>query len=229
MIKVEDAVVARLTRGDRKFEILVDPFKAQEFLQGKARIEDIVAVDGIFKDVKSGDRVTEDSLNEVFKTTDTLKVAEQIVRNGEVHLTTEQRRKMLEEKRKQIVEVIVRNAIDPQTGLPHTRQRIENTMSQIRITIDPFKSASEQTDDIVQKMRPIIPIRFEKKKMAIKISAQYAIKSYSYVKSLGITSEQWLNDGSLVVGIEIPGGMQTEVIDKLNSLTKGEVEVKLYE
>ena len=125
------------------------------------------------------------------------------------------------------MDVIVRNAIDPQTNLPHPRTRIENAFSQIKVSVDPFKPASEQTDDVIQKLRPLIPLKFEKKKMAIKIPAQYAVKSYSYVKSLGISSEQWLNDGSLVVGVEIPGGMQTEVIDKLNSLTRGDVEVKL--
>ena len=227
MVKVEDAIVARIQKGEHKFEILVDPVRAQEFIQGKAKIEDVIAVEGIFKDVKTGDRVTEDSLQEAFKTTDVLKVAEQIIKTGEMQLTTDQKRKMVEEKRNQIIETIVRNAIDPQSGLPHPRSRIENALEQVRITIDPFKPASEQVEPILVKLRPIIPIRFEKKKLAIKIPAQYAIKSYSYVKSLGITSEQWLNDGSLVVGIEIPGGMQTEVIDRLNSLTKGEVEVKL--
>jgi ribosome maturation protein SDO1 len=227
MVKVEDAIVARLQKGDRKFEILVDPFKAQEFLQGKAKIEEVIAVQDIFKDVKSGDRVTEDSLKEVFKTTDPLKVAEQILKTGDLQLTTEQKRKMVEEKRNQIIENIVRNALDPQTGLPHPRSRIENALEQVRISVDPFKPASEQTESILIKLRPIIPIRFERKKMAVRIPTAYAIKSYSYVKSLGITSEQWLNDGSLVVGIEVPGGMQTEVIDRLNALTKGEVEVKL--
>jgi ribosome maturation protein SDO1 len=227
MVKIEDAVVARLSKGEHKFEILVDPFKAQDFLQGKGKIEDLIAVDGIFKDVKSGDRVSEESLQKAFGTTETMKVAETILKKGEVHLTTDQRKKMIEEKRNQILEFIVRNSIDPQTKLPHPRTRIENAISQIRINIDPFKSASEQTEDIIQKLRPLLPLKFEKVKMAIKIPAQYAIKSYSYVKSLGINSEQWTNDGSLVVGIEIPGGMQTEVIDKLNSLTKGDVEVKI--
>lgn len=227
MVKVEDAIVARLQKGERKFEILVDPIKAQDFLSGKAKLEDVLAVQDIFKDVKTGDRVTEDSLKEAFKTTDVMKAAEQILKTGDLQLTTDQRRKMVEEKRNQIIENIVRNAIDPQTGLPHPRTRIENALDQIRFVVDPFKPASEQTEPLLSKLRPILPIRFERKKMAIKIPPAHAIKSYSYVKSLGITSEQWLNDGSLVVGIEIPGGMQTEVIDRLNSLTKGEVEVKL--
>jgi ribosome maturation protein SDO1 len=227
MVKIEDAVVARLTKGDRKFEILVDPFKTQDFLQGKAKIEDLLAVDGIFKDVRSGDRVSEESLQKVFGTTETTKVAEQIVTRGEVSLTTEQRRKMVQEKKNQIIDFIVRNAIDPQTKLPHPRTRIENAISQIKINIDPFKAASEQTEEIIKKLRPLLPLKFEMVKLAIKISGQYAVKSYSYVKSLGITSEQWLNDGGLVVGVEIPGGIQTEVIDKLNSLTKGDVEVKI--
>ena len=52
--------------------------------------------------------------------------AETISRDGEGQLTTEQRHKMQEDKRKRIVSEIVRNAWNPQTKTPHPPLRIEN-------------------------------------------------------------------------------------------------------
>lgn len=227
MVRVEDAIVARLTKGEHKFEILVDPVKAQEFKDGKAKIEDVLAVREVFKDVKAAERASTDLMKDVFKTSDPLRVAEEIIRRGMVQLTTEQRRKMVEETRNRVINFIVQNAIDPRTGLPHPRTRIENALSEIRMNLDPFKPAEEQVDQIITDLRPILPLKFEKKKLAIKFPAQYAHHSYGYAKSLGIQKEQWLNDGSLVVVIEIPGGLQNEVIDRVNSLTKGSGEVKI--
>lgn len=229
MVRIEDAVIAKYEKAGKRFEILVDPIKAQAFLDGKAKINEVLAVEEIFKDVGAAERTTEDNLKSVFKTTDVHVIAEQILKQGEVQLTTDQRRKMVEEKRNRIIDLIVRNAVDPKTNLPHPRTRIESALEQVRLNVDPFKSAEEQVDATVKELRPIIPLKFEKKKLAIKFPALYAMRAYPWAKSMGIQKEQWLNDGSLIVVVEIPGGLQTEVIDKANSLSKGECEVKILE
>jgi len=227
MAKVDEAVIARFSKGEHTFEILVDPLKAQSFLDGKAKLDEVLAVSEVFKDVGSAERASEDNLKKVFGTTDFLKIADHIVRHGEIQLTTDQKRKMTEEKRNRIIEYIVRNAIDPKTGLPHPRTRIENALTQVRVNIVYTKPVEEQVDEIVKALRPLIPIKFEKVKMAIKFPSQYAPSSYSYAKSLSILNEEWLNDGSLAVVVEIPGGIQNDVIDAVNKLTKGSGQVKL--
>ena len=71
-------------------------------------------------------------------------------------------------------------------------------------------------------------VSFVMKQIWIKISAQYAHKSQGTLRSLGkIIKENWGADGSWDAVIEIPGGMQEEFFDKLNSLTKGSVETKI--
>ena len=42
-----------------------------------------------------------------------------------------------------------------------------------------------------------------------------------------ILKEDWGNDGSLIINVEIPGGLQEEFFDKLNGLTHGEVESRI--
>jgi len=42
-----------------------------------------------------------------------------------------------------------------------------------------------------------------------------------------IKKTTWLSDGSLQVEVEIPAGLQQELIDKVNAITKGSGDVKI--
>lgn len=231
MVSIDKAVVARFESKGKKFEILVDSNKALAFRKGQPySLENVLAVVEVFRDAKTGDRCGSSELKEAFGTDDVLKVSEAILKKGEIHLTAEQKRTMVEEKRKQIIAIIARNAINPQTDLPHPPQRIEAALEEARIKVDPFLPAEEQVPDALKELRPIIPIRFEKKRVAVKFPAIYAPKAVGMVKRIAeIQKDQWLGDGSWVVVVEIPAGMITEFFDAVNGETKGEAEIKVLE
>jgi ribosome maturation protein SDO1 len=172
MVSVDKAVIARITKEHTHFEILVDPEKALDFRKGKpVSIDSILAVQDIFKDVGKGERAGSHELERHFRTSDIFKVAEEILRHGEVQLTTEQRRRMLEEKTKQIADIISRQGINPQNKLPHPVSRILNAMDEARVHVDIMKPAQEQVESVLDKIQPIIPIAFERLEVAIKVSA----------------------------------------------------------
>lgn len=228
MTGIEKSVIARLKLQGQTFEILVDCDKAIDFKTGKCSLDDALVTDHIFKDVKQGERAPEKDMKKIFGTEDEKKIAEEIIRKGEIQLTIEHRNKLREEKKKKIIELIHRNAIDSKTGLPHPLKRIELSMEQARVHIDEFKKAEEQVQDVLEKLRPIIPIRFEVWEMAIKIPAKYAAQSYRILKMYGtMKKDEWQNDGSLVAVIELPAGMSEEFENELNKLTKGESETKI--
>src|SRR3989338_8095878 len=138
MVSIDDAVVAKLKIGENVFEILVDCEKALEFRNGKdIDLDDILATNDIFKDVKNGEHAS--NLMKVFKTEDKREIAKKIILEGEIQLTSEYKKKLRDEKRKQIVNNIHRNAVDPNTGFPHPPQRIENALDEIKANIDEFK------------------------------------------------------------------------------------------
>lgn len=228
MTNIEEAVIARLKIQGETFEILVDCDKAIDFKSGKCSLNEAIVTNEIFKDVKQGERASENIMKKVFKTEDKNKIAEEIIKKGEIQLTTEHRNKLREEKRKKIIELIHRNAIDSKTGLPHPVQRIELAMDEARVHIDEFKKAEEQVQEVLEKLRPIIPIKFEVWEMAIKIPAQYAAQSYRILKTYGtLKKDEWQNDGSLIAVIDLPAGMSEEFENELNKLTKGESETKI--
>tara|TARA_Y100000310_G_C20661878_1_gene805250 strand:+ start:1401 stop:2096 length:696 start_codon:yes stop_codon:yes gene_type:complete len=226
MTDVSSSVIARLKKQDHVFEILVDCEKAMDFKSGNASLDDVVVTTDIFKDIKKGEHASEHDIENMFGTTDDRKVAEIILKKGEVQLTTEYKNRLREQKRKQIITLIARNSVDPKTNLPHPPQRIENALNEAKININEFKSADEQVKDIVKQITGVLPIKYEIKVLSIKIPADVTGQSYPILKRFGnLLKEDWLNDGSLNVTAEVPAGLQNELFDKLNSLAQGRVEV----
>jgi len=230
MVKMENAVIARYEKLGHKFEMLVDPFLAMELKQGlDIRLDDLLASDEVFKDINKGDRQSEVTVKSTFKTNDPLEIAKIIIREGEVQLTTELRRAMVEKKRKEIINYIASNAYDPKTNSPHPPQRIENAMNEMRITIDLHRSFTEQANAIVKEMRKLIPISMEKMKFAIKVPAEFSGKASAAIHKYEVRQEQWQGDGSLVATFEISAGSKTQLINELNHLTHGNIDVKILE
>jgi len=229
MVSVEDAVIARLKRHGENFEILVDPVLSLKHKSGeKVDFSELLAIDQIFKDSKSGERASEQLMNEVFGTNDVNNIAAKILDKGDVHLTSEQRKNMLKDKRKQIIAIISRESINPQTGTPHPPQRIDKAMNEAKVQIEINKPAKEQVEGVLKKLKPLLPIRFESVDIAIKIPPAHTAKIYGALKDYGVMKkEEWDREGNLMALINMPAGLQDEFYSKINSLTHGEGEVKI--
>jgi ribosome maturation protein SDO1 len=229
MVKVEDAVIARWETQGSRFEVLVDPEAVQALKDGRdVDLSDKLALDQVFKDAKRGDKISEEHLERTFHTRNLAEIAKQIVLKGEVQVTTEQRRNLQEAKRRQIVAMIARNAMNPQTGAPHPPARIESAMAEAKVHIDPFKPVDAQVQEVLAKLRPLIPIRLDVVKVRVKLPGQHYPRVIGEVKGLGrIIEEHWLADGSWSGVVEIPAGIQTELYEKLSARTKGAAETAL--
>jgi ribosome maturation protein SDO1 len=225
----EKFTIARLTKDNEHFEVLVKPNKALDYRNGKiSAISEVLAAETIYSDANKGTRVADEKLHKAFGTTDAFKIADMILKKGTLQLTTDQRRKMVEDKRKQIIDFIARQAIDPKTNLPHPPLRIENAMEQIRYPIDPYKPVEEQAKDIVKLLRPILPLKIEQMNVAVTVPAECSQKAYGALKGFGtIKRDEWRSDGSWYGVIEMPAGTYASFINKLGEITKGKGEAKL--
>ncbi len=229
MVTLDNAVVARIKTHGEHFEILVDPEGAQALKHGApVKLEDILAVEDIFLNASRGDRVPEEDLLKAFGTTSVSEIARKIITEGEINLTAEQRHRMMEEKRLQVVHFISRNAINPQTMAPHPPARIERVMEEAGVHIDLTKSVEENVNIVMKAIRPIIPIRFEEVKIAVKIPGNYAPRAFGEITTFGkLVRDEWQSNGTWIGVIQIPAGMQPEFYDLVNKLSKGEAETKL--
>ena len=225
----DKVTVVRYSFSGDKFELLVKPDPAFDYKLGKiSDISKILVSDEIYTDSNKGNRATNEKLNQVFKTQDSMKIAEIIMKKGELNLTTEQRKKMTSEKRKQLVTFIAKTYVDPRSHLPHPPLRIEQAMDDGRVTVDPFKNADEQVKDVVEKLSPIIPLKSENLILEISVPAQFVAQSYTVLKSTGtLKKEDWQPNGSLKAILEIPAAARPNVIDRLGSITKGTATVEV--
>jgi conserved hypothetical protein TIGR00291 len=181
-----DATVVRYSFEGEKFEILVKPDPALDYKLGKKKdISSVLISDEIYTDYGKGTKPSTEKLLTAFKTEDKTEIAQIMFEKGDLNLTTDQRRKMIEQKRKQIVEFIAKTYVDPKTHLPHPPLRIELAMKDGRVSIDPQKNVEVQVNDIVDKLRSIIALKSENLQLEITIPAQYASQSYSVLKSVG--------------------------------------------
>ncbi len=254
-INLGTCIVGRIEKAGRTFEMLLDPEKAWEAKKivreeinrrlkagskksrltvdeiinnPKINLELIFESFTVFEDLKRGKKATDGDMEAVFNTKDGVKIGGHVLLEGEIQWTKTQRDEESKKKLKQIITIISKNAINPQNKKPHPYQRIEKAIEQARVKIDVMKSAEEQVDDVVKSIRAIIPIRMEQVEMAIKIPSSFTAKGYNIVAQyVQIKKEEWQSDGSWVSVVSLPAGLQMELIDKLNKLTHGRVQIKL--
>ncbi len=230
MVRTEDAVIARYEHAGEKFEILVDPDLAMDLKHGKAiNFDDLLAIDTIFKDAKKGDEKNIDAVRDVFHTTDTKLVAELIIKQGEIQLTTEQRRALTEKKRKEIIAFISRNAINPQTKAPHPEKRIEMALDELKFHVDLAKPTKDMINDVLKDLKRLLPISLEKLRIAVKIPATHSGRCSPILHKYGMQKEEWQNDGSIVAIIEIAAGAKQDLFNELNAVTHGDFESKMLD
>ena len=228
-VDLGDAAIARLDTHGHRFEVIVDPKLAWNFKQGEeVDVREILQGETVFEDALRSKKAPIETLEDAFGTTDELEVARIILEKGSLQLTTEQRREMVEKRRRQVIDIIVRNSINPKTGLPHPPTRIESAMNEAHVVIDSTRTAEEQARDVVKALQPIIPIRMEIQQIAIKIPPDFAPKAYGIVEQQGhIAKDEWQKDGSWIAIVEVPAGLRGELIEALNNLTRGRAEIKI--
>jgi ribosome maturation protein SDO1 len=230
MVRLDDAVIARVEKGSEHFEILVDPELALRLKKGESvSFNDLLAIDKVFKDSRKGSTQSPEALKKAFGTEQIEDVAKKIILDGEVQLTAEQRKRMREAKHREIVEIIAKNAVNPQTNAPHPAKRIETALEEAKIHIDENRAAEEQIPAVLKELKKIIPISFEKQQIAVKAPPQHSGRVSAFLHKHELRKEQWLNDGSLVAVVEMPAGLRNEFITELNHLTHGDVETKILE
>ncbi len=229
MVQVDTAVEARITKNGKHFVVLVDCDLALAFRRGEdVALSDVLASDDVYADARKGLRAAEKDLEAAFGTSNVTAVAEKIIKHGEVVLTAEHHRRLFTQLKKQIVNAIARDAINPQTNTPHPPDRIANAMDEAKVRIDVHKHADAQVQDIVKQLSRILPIRIEVRELQVQIPAQFAQQSFRILKDMGTMKRQeWLNDGSLFAIICLPAGQQEALEHALGKLTRGDYDLKI--
>ena len=216
MVSLDDAVLARLEKGGKRYEALVDPDLVEQWKEDSTDInlDDFMAMDEIFHDARAGERPTEDALMKAFETLDVASILRIILTKGSIQLTTAQRKARVENMRQQIIHHIHSQAIDPKSKSPHPRTRIELALDESKYSVDPFKRLEDQVKDAIAKLKPLIPLSFESVRLAFRIPGS-AYGSVSQILRTHQQKEGWLENGDWACVVEIPAGMKGDLIGQV--------------
>ncbi|DAC14880.1 MAG TPA: ribosome assembly factor SBDS [Candidatus Poseidoniales archaeon] len=222
MVSLDDAVLARLEKGGKRYELLVDPELVEQFQQDHSAVhlDEFLAIDAVFHDARSGDRPSDENLSSTFGTLDISEITNQILSKGNIQLTTAQRKSMTEAKRQMIIHELQSSAVDPKTKSPHPRTRIENALDECRFSVDPFKSVDVQVKEAISHLKPLIPLSFEAIRIAIRIPGKHYGSGQRIVKSY-VEREEWQSNGDWVCIIEIPAAKKGNVLSSLMKAAPG--------
>ena len=216
MVSLDNAVLARMEKGGKRYEVLLNPDLVDAF-KGDPESVDLnafMAMDEVFHDARGGERPTAEAIENTFGTQDIRTIATTILTKGSIQLTTAQRKAMVERMRQQIVHQIHVQAVDPKTKSPHPKTRIELALDESRYSADPFKRLEDQVKEAIDKLKPMIPLSFESVRLAFKVPGS-AYGSVSRILRPYQQKEQWLENGSWAAVIECPAGMKPDLIDQI--------------
>ncbi|PIU22432.1 MAG: ribosome assembly factor SBDS [Candidatus Diapherotrites archaeon CG08_land_8_20_14_0_20_30_16] len=225
MVNIDDARIASYDDKGTHFEILVDPDLALEIKNGNKELANnlsrLLATDEIYKDSRKGDRVSEKVLQDHFGTVDLLQVVDAILKKGHLDLTTEQKRKLAEAKRKELIDYIVRNSINPMNKAPYPFQRVESALEIAKITIDSQKSIESQIDKIIEKLSIVLPMDFKKYVFKVNVPIQYAGRVNGIINKYEILERKW-EPASFHFTAKVPAGEKDSFLNTISGLTKGQ-------
>ncbi len=228
MVKLDDAVIARLDRQSHHFEVLVDPYLAWDYKHGKeVNLDEVFAMEEVYSDSAKGKLASEDVLKEVFQTTDFLTIAKRIIQDGEVQLTTAQRNEMLERRKNEIIDFIARNAHDPKEMTPIPPQRIINALDSAKYKFSMNRKREDEINEVMLVLKKAMPISLEKITLVIEVNSTYSGKVSSILHRYELIEEKWLSNGGLSAKLSIPVGLKPKLINDLNSITHGSVVIEV--
>lgn len=222
--------LVRIRKGGNTYEIVVDPDKAIAYREGEnIGIDEILKSPHIFSNAHKGELAPETEINKDLGVSGDEAIIK-ILKEGEIQFTEEYRKKLRERRYNQIIDIIHKNAIDARTKMPIPPERIKLAMEEAKVRVDLFKDVNKQVEEVLEKIRKVIPIKIGKIKLKLKVPPTVTGKIYGWLKrDFNVLNEQWNNDGSLSITIEIPSGMKGEVIDELESKSHGGIEVEIEE
>ncbi|EFD92491.1 MAG: Shwachman-Bodian-Diamond syndrome protein [Candidatus Parvarchaeum acidophilus ARMAN-5_'5-way FS'] len=220
-----DRVTAKLEKLGKRYEIEVDCEKAIDIRNGKSSdIDSALLVDKIFKDIKKGE--VAGNLRRELGTDDIRTIALKIIKEGEIQLSTAYKQKQSQMLKNRIIDKIAGMAIDLNTNLPIPRKRIELAMEDVHHNFDINKPEKEQLDEVLLKLKKILPIKLGELDYTIEIPIQYANDVMLYLKRLTNIKNNTRSDKSLVVNISVKAGNENELMSKIKSVTHGNINVK---
>ena len=179
----------------KNLEVLCYQGTIEAFRKKTRSLDDTLVTHDIYKNARKGDRASEAEIQQALDHHQMKQALEEIVLKGEYQLSVEERKELIRQMRKRIVQFFHHNYMDPKTNLPHPITRLEAALSDIkslRITIN--ESPESQAKAILKKLIVILPMKSNAMEATVVVphtligQAQGKLRSLSTVRNSEYTS-----------------------------------------
>merc|ERR1712228_497286 len=217
--------IVRYQKGKLKFEVLTKKGSVAKYRAQRLGLQHVLLIDTIYSKCSQGKVAKSTDLKRVFGTADFMQCACQILENGDLSLSSSERKAKNDAKKHEIVYYINKNYINPLSKCPHPSARILSCMDECNIKINATKSTKTQSLNAINKMSGKL---FFAKAAALNISLSIKYK-YDINKigqlinriSGGSSYQQKWNEKGCVFVMELSKADLEDLGNKLNKLTNG--------
>ena len=217
--------IVRFQKGKLKFEVLAKKGAVVKYREQRLSVQHVLLIDTIYSKCSQGKVAKSSDLKRVFGTADFMQCASQILQNGDLSLSSSERKAKMDTKKHEIVYYISKNYINPLSKCPHPSDRILSCMEECNIKINATKSTKTQSLNAIKKMSGTL---FFAKAAALSISLSIKYK-YDINKigqlinriSGGSSYQQKWNEKGCVFVMELSKADLEDLSNKLNKLTNG--------
>jgi len=219
-----DHQLVRYKSGKFNFEVLTKVGSVLKYREGKLGWDNVPFADEVFKNFSKAERAKSEELRAAFGTDNIGECMKKIVKEGELQLTTAERKEKVDKKRAEVINYIHKYYTDPKTKLPHPVLRIENALDQLKVKFDPDIPAEKQAMDIVKKLPEILPIKKSQMEGTLKVphgmvgSVTGIVQKWAQIKK-----EEYESDGCAYSLVIVPGNYD-QFISDLQRVTKGDFQ-----
>jgi ribosome maturation protein SDO1 len=230
-VRLTNVAIVRLKVGKRRFEIACYPSKVLNWREGvETDISEVLQLEDVYTNVTRGMMARKEDLVAAFGTSDRSVVCLRILKKGVLQVSGRERQFQIENKFKEIANIISEKCIDTTTGTPFTVSTIEKVMKEkLHFAVNVSKNSKSQALEAIPKLAQFLPIARSQMKIRFSVpsKALKRLKVEMEQYNVSYVEEKWEAANECTVTALIPPGAFRVLSDKLGGMANqsGGVEV----
>eukprot|EP01120_Amphizonella_sp_Union-15-10_P012441 TRINITY_DN551_c0_g1_i2.p1 TRINITY_DN551_c0_g1~~TRINITY_DN551_c0_g1_i2.p1 ORF type:complete len:269 (-),score=52.70 TRINITY_DN551_c0_g1_i2:103-873(-) len=216
----DKAQMIKYKSGKITFEIATKKGAALKYRQGTLGYDNVLHSDTVWKNFGKGERASDEELGVAFGNISANDIIKLILEKGELSLSTDERKEMVDQKRREIVNYIHKYYVDPKTRTPHPVTRIDAGLTQIKARIEPDIPADRQAQELIKKLIEVVPLKRSEIQATITVSHQWIGATAGILKKYCVVSSDKYTASGCEYQVTLVPGDYEKLNNELKSATK---------
>ncbi|KAI7850879.1 SBDS protein C-terminal domain-containing protein [Circinella umbellata] len=231
-IKLTNVSIVRLRKGGKRFELACYKNKVMEWRSNvETDLDEVLQIHSVFMNVSKGQVASKEDLKKCFKTEETDKVVQEILKKGELQVAEKERSNQLESMWRDIANIVTDNCVNPQTKRPYTVTMIEKAMQDLHLSVNTKRSSKSQALDVIKQLQQKQVLPIQRAQMRVRLTLPQTKEGKKLREKLqplitSIEDEDSNSDEYEVIALVDPGNYR-QINELLQSESKGKGQLEI--